>query len=1144
MTTTIRLRISSSYVIAPSSHGRTARKSVLLPYHFCVSAFVGFAVVFVGGVQSAASSGRAWLWPVQPRPCRHRTSVEKSVSSDCDLCVVTDVCDVGRLNQQKLKSLREKVNWEIEKERHDLLDQLYPIIKDWVGQRPNLRDIFRPEEIERLLSDSVECILKDHHYHQSRQFVDFVIGAGYKDDRKIDRVGKLTRAVPTRRTTPLHRATRGNYGDIVRDLFKVYDRVENCTDEDGLSHFHVACEYGCYEEVERFLWHGQRPDLVVRKSGDSPLMLAMRHGRNRVAESLLRRGADPDLANKRGQTALHAMCNPGRRNNFDTASLFFKIVDVLWLSVRLDARDDRGNTPLHLALSNSSKETVLLLLLRGADLSLINDDGVTPLHRICQRVGDDNDMDTTLIHDWLKPLRGIHERFDDRDLHETFFNVCEEKNIEVRIDARDKLGNTPLHEAARRGNSRMVKLLLESGANSNLAVADGSNPLYLMCFGVSSYDMMELLMLSEKNGCQVQVDTRDKSGNTLLHLVLKRGDYMDAAVFLLRRGADPNTTNEEGQTPVHVICQNRHIGLSTKKFFKAIDEIEAPPLQVNARDKKGRAPLQCRGEFFALGGRRASAALAIVEHLENKGYELDRSEALIVMKLFAEYEMFERPTELGERWYDDESFANDAKDSIILPIINRGCYREANATTMTPRLSLYDLIQLPAEEVNELFTYTGFYEFTDWNSSVMDMDTGSPHADVCARHLCEKLSRRFFWPWALIAFSELIHYRLPNLCCDMVIEHLTNEDLFNICLAAEGPNKRTKKRKKQQESAKVISDAYIRPRVYTHKLRDIAVELRSRPSSLQIRAHIHGHDDDDGRNARSSSKQQQQQQQQRQTAHTRILEFSTGEHQRPNNALHRYQRQERRKESQDITVNNNNNNDDIAGPRSRSCVGTTTTATHIHTARHYINVAQFLLLPRLLQRLSSATSRAREDAVCGSVYFIRGCCCTASELLRMDYTILYNEEAGEFRHEALYKCARSAESVLPSVCVRIFNRHGIASSSSSSSGGNRDYYIAAVRADRFSLSSLIQAKKGSLISHRKWTPPPPLPSCISRSALALALASMAERATAYALLIYSAPAFFAARENYFSLSFEFDNRYLNSVKSYGILDENAIQRCI
>ncbi|CAB0032541.1 unnamed protein product, partial [Trichogramma brassicae] len=50
----------------------------------------------------------------------------------------------------------------------------------------------------------------------------------------------------------------------------------------------------------------------------------------------------------------------------------------------------------------------------------------------------------------------------------------------------------------------------------------------------------------------------------------------------------------------------------------------------------------------------------------------------------------------------------------------------------------------------------------------------------------------------------------------------------------------------------------------------------------------------------------------------------------------------------------------------------------------------------------------------------------------------------------------------------------------------------------------------------------------SRSALALALASMAVRAVANTLLIYSALAFFATHENSYSLSFEFNNRYLSS----------------
>uniref|UniRef100_A0ABD2WKN9 Uncharacterized protein n=1 Tax=Trichogramma kaykai TaxID=54128 RepID=A0ABD2WKN9_9HYME len=63
-------------------------------------------------------------------------------------------------------------------------------------------------------------------------------------------------------------------------------------------------------------------------------------------------------------------------------------------------------------------------------------------------------------------------------------------------------------------------------------------------------------------------------------------------------------------------------------------------------------------------------------------------------------------------------------------------------------------------------------------------DLSEDHKEVCARHLCEKLSRGFFWPWALDAFYELRRYQLPVLCCEMIIAKLKNEDLYNICLAS------------------------------------------------------------------------------------------------------------------------------------------------------------------------------------------------------------------------------------------------------------------------------------------------------------------------------------------------------------------------
>ncbi|KAL7305598.1 hypothetical protein TKK_0002328 [Trichogramma kaykai] len=55
------------------------------------------------------------------------------------------------------------------------------------------------------------------------------------------------------------------------------------------------------------------------------------------------------------------------------------------------------------------------------------------------------------------------------------------------------------------------------------------------------------------------------------------------------------------------------------------------------------------------------------------------------------------------------------------------------------------------------------------------------------KHLCEKLSRRFFRRYALDSFLDLTRYQLPILCCEMILdESLINKDLYHICLAAAG----------------------------------------------------------------------------------------------------------------------------------------------------------------------------------------------------------------------------------------------------------------------------------------------------------------------------------------------------------------------
>ena len=115
--------------------------------------------------------------------------------------------------------------------------------------------------------------------------------------------------------------------------------------------------------------------------------------------------------------------------------------------MQVDAQDESGNTPLHLALTEDNEEAVESLLRRGADSSLANARETTPLHIVCSR-----------------------ENFDD-DFVELFFEIGEEKHRPLRVDARDEKGCTPLHLAMDSGSKKSVELLLRNGADPNIADA-------------------------------------------------------------------------------------------------------------------------------------------------------------------------------------------------------------------------------------------------------------------------------------------------------------------------------------------------------------------------------------------------------------------------------------------------------------------------------------------------------------------------------------------------------------------------------------------------------------------------------------------------------------------------------------------------
>uniref|UniRef100_A0ABD2W1W6 Uncharacterized protein n=1 Tax=Trichogramma kaykai TaxID=54128 RepID=A0ABD2W1W6_9HYME len=479
---------------------------------------------------------------------------------------------------QKLRTMRGEVKLEVAKERKAFLAQFHSLIGSWTGKLPNLRDIFRPEEIELLLAESVEF----NPAFKASGLIQFLIRAGYKDEAKVvDKDGGNNV-----RVTAVHHAARRGYmhrSYLINDLFVIYERFDvNYSDENGYTHFHVACESGCDYVVKKFLEHGQDPDCRLARNNESsivdpPLHMALVNGCSKVVGLLLRHGADPNLAVGDGSTPLHLVCRKANQASV-FAKMLFEICDERGPGLKVDAQDKLGNTPFHLALRYDNKKLFEPLLRRMSDPNLADVEGLTPLHIICQKFSND---------DYLR----------------MFFRMNDDYKRLVRVNAQDSAGNTPLHLALSDGRMAVSKLLMERGADPNVANRDGVTPLHLICQMDESDSLMEKLYeICDGAERKVQANAWDNCNRTPLAWAVAR--FLPKTVgLLLDRGAD----------------------LSYFEFPSEAQFDEASRLWRHYQTRLGQA------------------ALLTVERLQREDYRLDRSDALTLMRLLKRHEMFKKP---------------------------------------------------------------------------------------------------------------------------------------------------------------------------------------------------------------------------------------------------------------------------------------------------------------------------------------------------------------------------------------------------------------------------------------------------------------------------------------------------------------------
>nr|XP_040033243.1 ankyrin repeat domain-containing protein 22 isoform X2 [Gasterosteus aculeatus aculeatus] len=158
----------------------------------------------------------------------------------------------------------------------------------------------------------------------------------------------------------------------------------------------------------------------------------------------------------------------------------------------------------------------------------------------------------------------------DGDVHHLYRLLREDAN-QLNVQDRHN-GDTPLIAACRRGNLRVVRYLLDNGADVHLPNERTSlHYLSKRSFSLLDYLLISILMpilllgyflmlqkqrhsvslMEAMLSSSVDVNAVDYKGNTALHYVCQRKSHR-LIPLLLNRNADTNITNNEGETPLDI----------------------------------------------------------------------------------------------------------------------------------------------------------------------------------------------------------------------------------------------------------------------------------------------------------------------------------------------------------------------------------------------------------------------------------------------------------------------------------------------------------------------------------------------------------------------------------------------------------------